>query len=375
MEGISRSLACENCELAPSRFDARHRALPLTMFCARQAQPPPTRIPARLRNALGALLRGPAWSESKQDRPTCLFALGRLGDFVLTLSALRLLLAELGPAACTLVIPEPFAELAAREFSGARLLTLPTEAASLVREIVPIWRHERRKLAADRYERLVCFSHQRSLYYELALSWIDAAEDFRLSTKTYPQELAANGQCTELAGHLRLAETVLGRRVIQEEILPRFTTLFPTEDGRLLVCPLSRDSVRNLPPDTLLPALTEWWREQRAPVVFGGSPPDRPALEQLAVAARASGVSDVQVETPDGLDGLLAQVAGASAIFAADSAPAHIAAALDKPSVVMTSRSFFGYAQPWSRSTRQSIFVHGTPPGQIAAALPSLRSR
>ncbi len=336
------------------------------MFCSRQAQPPPTQIPPALREALGALLRGPARDGPRQARPVCLFALGRLGDFVLTLSVLRTLVREFGSESCTLVLPAALATLAGRELPGVRQITLPAEAASLFREILPIWRHDRRKLAKDHFERLICLSHQRSLYYELALSWIDAGQDLRLTTDSYPQD-ASEGMCTELRAHWRLAEIALGRSLTREEILPRLLHPPVAEDRSLLVCPFSRDTVRNIPADTLRESLHLWRQRSRAPIVFGGSPSEQPQLRRLA--AEYLGAS---VETPDSLDGLLGQIARAGAILAADSAPAHLATALDKQAVVMTSPSFYGYAQPWSRSVRQQIFVHGTPAEQVAAALPAL---
>lgn len=290
---------------------------------------------------------------------------------MLSVSVLRLLVRELGTAHCTVVTSPQVETLATREFPGVGCVTLPVDAPSLLRDIVPIWWRERPKFAADRFERLICFSHQRSLYYELALSWIDAQHDLRLMPETYPQT-PADGLSTELLGHWRLTETVLGRRVPRAEILPRLNSLQPADDGRLLVCPFSRDLVRNLPADTAIEALRLWRERNRAPIILGGSPADLPALEQLATAARAMHVTDITVETPAGLDGLLAQVAKAGAVFAADSAPAHVAAALDKHAVVMTSRSFYGYAQPWSHSDRQQVFVHGTPAEQVAAALPAL---
>ncbi len=335
------------------------------MFCSRQAQPPHTQIPSALRDTIGALLQGPPGSAHRQSRPVCVFALGRLGDFVLTLSVIRTLAREFGTDACTLVVPGPLASVASRELPGVRQITLPTEAASLFREILPIWRHERRKFAADHFGRLICLSHQRSLYYELALSWIDAGQDLRLTPETYPQE-PADGLCTELLAHGRLAGVALGRDLTRDELLPRLSSPAVREDGHLLVCPFSRDPVRNLPADTLLRTLQLWRQHHRAPLVFGGNQSDRPALERLA-----AGFSDAHVETPDGIDGLIEQIARAGAVFAADSAPAHLATALDKRAVVMTSRSFHGYAQPWTRSDRQQIFVHGTPAEQVAAALPN----
>lgn len=338
------------------------------MYCSPLLRPPPTGLPPGLRDRLGALLAGPRRRADPASRRLCVFALGWIGDFVLAVSALRLLLRAQPAGACTLVVAPAVAGLARAEFPGVECLVLPAYTNSLTRGILPLWWRERPRLGAVRYDRLVCFSHQRPLYYELALSWFDAAQDLRLTTGTYPPA-PADGLSTELLGHWRLAERALGRPVARGDILPRLASVAAAEDGRLLVYPFSRDPVRHLPAE-LLPGILRHWREgSRAPVVFGGSPAERPALERLATAAHLPGLS---VETPDGLDGLLAQVAGAGAVLAADSAPAHLAAALDKRCVAMTSRSFWGYAQPWTRSPRQRVFVHGTPAAEVAAALPAL---
>lgn len=338
------------------------------MYCSPRLQPPSTRIPGPLRDRLGALLAGRARHAGGRRRGLCLFALGWLGDFVLAVSAIRLLLRERAPADCALVVAPAAAGFAQGQFPGVECRVLPADAASLCRDILPLWRTQRHRLGTDRFDRLVCFSHQRPLYYELALSWIDAAEDLRLTRETYPPE-PADGLGTELLAHWRLVERALGRPVAREEILPQLTGVVTTEDGRLLVCPFSRDPGRHLPAD-LLPGVLRRWRENsRAPIVLGGSPDERSALERLAGAI---GLSRLTVETPAGFDGLLAQVARAGAILAADSAPAHLATALDKHTVTLTSRPFYGYGQPWTRSSRQQVFVHGTPPEQVAAALPAL---
>jgi ADP-heptose:LPS heptosyltransferase len=340
------------------------------MYCSPHLQPA-TLIPTRVRDRLGAVLGGPPPGRHDERYPVCLFALGRIGDFVLMLSALRALVREFGPAACVLVIPTPLAGLVAREFPGVRCVALPTEAASLFRHILPIWRTERPKLAEFHFGQLICLSHQRSLYYELALSWIQTEKTARLVPATYPPT-PTEGLCTELLGHWRLVEQVLGRPIPREEILPRFSTQDITDGNQLVVYPLSLDATRSITPEKTAQVLLLWRSQNRAPVIFGGSPGDEPALRQYADLARAAGVQDVSIETPAGLQSLLDHVAHAGAVFAGDSAAAHLAAAFDKPSVVLTNRRFYGYAQPWSRSTRQQVFLHEESPERIAGALPKL---
>jgi hypothetical protein len=67
------------------------------MYCSPHLLSEQTNIPPALRNWLGRRLGGPARTANRQRRRACLFALGRVGDFVLTLSALRLLVRASGP--------------------------------------------------------------------------------------------------------------------------------------------------------------------------------------------------------------------------------------------------------------------------------------
>lgn len=341
------------------------------MNCSPLMHERPTTIPPRIRRWIGHRLSGPPGGTRHRRYRACLFALGRIGDFVLTLGALRRLIREFGLDDCVLVMPASMTPVVHREFPGLRTITLPTDAPGLVRDIIPIWWRDRRRFAADRFEQRICLCHQRGLYYELALSWIDADHDVRLLPATYPA-IRADGLCTELLAHWRLVETVLGRPVPREEILPGFTGLPTGDDRRLLIYPLSLEPERSLPAATTTIVLRHWRECSHAQIVFGGRPADRAQLEHYAEAARRAGLADVGVETPHGIDGLLRHVAQAGAVLSCDSAAGHIATALDKPGVVITTPGFFGYCQPWTRSGRQQVFLDDAPAGAVAAALPAL---
>lgn len=330
-----------------------------------------TRIPAPVRDWLGKFLQGPPRGRRTRHSTACLFALGRIGDFILTLSALRLLMEHFGSENCVLVIPAGSAGIAEREFPAARRIVMPDDASSLFGEIAPIWWRERQRFATDRFTQRICLSHQRSLYYELVLSWIEADEDHRLLPATYPAA-PVDGWGTELLGHWRLTEQVLGRTISREEIAPRFSHLTPSNDGRLVVYPFSRDPARSLSPEKLVAVLQCWRERSRAPVVFGGSPADQVTLEHCRTLAQAAGLDSLSIETPRETAGLLDHIARAGAVLATDSAPAHIATALDKYNTVVTTAHYWGYCQPWHRSSRQQVFLQDDPAERIAAALPTL---
>lgn len=341
------------------------------MNCSPLMPERPTTIPPRIRRWIGHRLSGPPAGTRDRRQRACLFALGRIGDFVLTLGALRRLVREFGRDECVLVIPDSMAPLVGREFPGLRTIPLPTDAPALVREIIPIWWRDRRRFAADRFEQRICLSHQRGLYYELALSWIDADKDIRLMPATYPA-MPADGLCTELLAHWRLVEAVLGYPVPREDILPGFTGVPSGDDRRLLIYPLSLEPERSLLAAMTTGVLRHWRKSSQAQIVFGGRPADRANLEHYAEAARRAGLADVGVETPLGIDGLLRHVAQAGAVLSCDSAAGHIATALDKPTAVITTPGFWGYCQPWTRSGRQQVFLDDAPAATVAATLPAL---
>ena len=342
------------------------------MLCSPLPAEPRALLPVQVRNLAAWWLSGPPRGPRSRRRHACLFALGHIGDFVLALSTLRLFVREFGAEQCTLVVLPALAPVVAAELPGVELITLPPYAVSLTREILPIWWRERSQFARDRFAFRIAVNHQRFLYREIVLSWIDAERDFRLLPSTYPHP-SPDDQCTELHAHRRLAALVLGRAVMWEEIVPRFTAWTASADGRLLVYPLSNDRSRNVPADQVASILRCWRERQRAPIVLAGSPADTATLRSYAAIAHAAGVAGIVVETPAGVENLVAHVAGASAVLSADSAAGHIGATFDKPTVVLTPAGWYGLCQPWHRSARQKTFVlNEATPEEVAAALPGL---
>jgi ADP-heptose:LPS heptosyltransferase len=328
----------------------------------------PTLIPLTLRRWLGARLQGPPPGSRRRLRQACGVALGRIGDFILMLPSFRLLVREFGAAQCALVIPEAVAPLARVELPGVELITLPPEAYGLIRDILPVWWRQRRKFAADRFERRVVFMHLRSFYHGIAASWVDASHDFRLAPEAYPF-----GPGAELLAHRTVTAAALGREVAWEEILPCFTQFSARHDGRLLVYPLSHDGSKNLPVERVVAILRLWRARSRAPIVLGGSPRDVVTLEHYATAARAAGLDGITVEAPVGVIAFIEHIASASAVFSADSAAAHVGGAFDKPTVTLMPKVWHGVSQPWHRSQRQQAHIFDEADDTtVAAALAAL---
>lgn len=335
---------------------------------------PRTRIPRAMRYWLGERLTGPSRGPYHRHKQVCVLALGRIGDFILSLPTFRLLVREFGAEQVTLVIPPGLTGLALTELPSVELIVLPAEANGVLRDLVPAWWRERPKLAGVRFARRITLNHFRSLYQEIAWSWIDAAEDFRLvPDETYPAAMR-DGQCRELQGHQLVASQVLGRLVTWAETVPAFLNTAATDDGRLLIYPLSHDGTKSISAEKIAGILRAWRTRSRAPVVLGGNPRDLTTLKAYAAVCRAAHVHGVTIECPAGVPAFIAHLAAAGAVLAAESAAGHVGGAFDKPNVVLVARDWFGLSQPWRKSARQRAFVLETSDDEIAAALPGLQS-
>jgi hypothetical protein len=350
-----------------------------------------TWLPTALRSWVGARLGGPPRGAIHVRRRAAIFLVARLGDFVLGVSAVRRLLDAWGEENCVLVISHPTAALAAREFPRTPLIELPLQAPSLTRDLMRAWWRHRRKFRGLAVEDIVCLSHQRDLYKDTVLSWIGANRRHQLVRATYPQA-AEPPLCLELEAHRQLVGAALGRTVSTAEILPRLASVTPAAGDYLLVCPTASEAVRCLPTPLLLGALQEWRGRSRARLVLCSAAAEAGQRQTQAAAIEAAGLGPCEQVQPPDLDALLRLVAGAGAVLAVESAPAHLATALDKPVCVVTGGGSYGLCGPWGHSARQIAVNHRTPcygcgwrchqpevycytridPAAIAAALPAL---
>lgn len=330
------------------------------MLCSPMLRPDRTRLPAALRDWLGAKLSGPPRARDPQHLTACIYTVGRLGDFVLALSAIRLLVEHFGAANCALVTSPAVAGLAAEEFPGAHIITLPTEGASLTRHILPAWFRHRSKFRRWHFTHRINLRHQRTLHHEVTYSWIRADRDLHCAPEFYPAS-AAHGFSTELLAHAQVVGSMLGRDLVPEEIAPRFKSLTPSDDHRLLVYPLSRDRLRCLAPEIVVAALRRWRERYQGSIVFGGSTAEADSLMPYLAAAQQAGLRDVSVEVKDGVAAFFAHVAKAGTILTTETAAAHVATALDKRAIILLGGGFHGLCFPWSRSSRQLIVQHQLP--------------
>jgi glycosyltransferase involved in cell wall biosynthesis/O-antigen/teichoic acid export membrane protein/ADP-heptose:LPS heptosyltransferase len=333
-------------------------------------------LPASLRRFLARRLAGPDPRPARTRLKVCIFKVDRIGDFVLATGAIRRLLAAHGEENCLLFISHTVAELAAREFPRTRRVTVPPQAAGLLREMAAIRRESRRQLGEYQFEQLVCLRHQRTLYHDLLLTWVkadrwigltpdaprvatlDPAHGYTLPAR-YPRTIEA-GCSRDLVAHGLIVSDSVGTFVPAAGIQPSLTVGKVEPGSEFLVLPFSSDPVRNYPAPLLAEALGR--ANLSGPLVLSGTEAQREALEELAGLARSAGASGVSVDTdPASPLALVDRVARARAVLSMDSAAAHIATALDRPAVIIQGGGEWELMSPWGARRRQYWVHHPLP--------------
>ena len=298
--------------------------------------------------------------------------LDRLGDAVLALGALRLLVKEFGAQETLLIVSTVAEPLFRREFPAVDLLVMPPFCERFWPDFLKTMVRHAPQLRRIKADHLVCLRHQASDYLHAiaaliqvsqvhATQWNKSWEHICLSYPnckrvSYPEQVAEG--CLELEAHRRVAQDVLGRPVVYSDILPTLT-LSPVErTATLLVCPITGSAIRQYPPVQLAKAVELFLRSAPGMRVTFCIPPGM-ELNPWEQAVKDAGIARVvDWVQPENLKELLHVIHGATLVLAPDSAPAHLAAAMDKPGVFMLGGGHYGMFAPWQRSALQVWLNH-----------------
>ena len=317
-------------------------------------------------------VHGPLSSPAPKPLRLAIVKLDLLGDFVLALSAIRLLLAHYGEEQCLLVISPAAEPLAQREFPRTSRLLLPASQGHwrALRAAVKF----RRQLGSFEFEKLICLRHQRWDYDELVLSWMRANEYLRLETgftelsrpefRTFwldapgaqvwsNEGVTSEGRlCRELARHGALVMAATGSRPNEEEMLPVLSASAKVDEA-VVVTPLGSKPIRDFPMTLLIAALKEVRRSSSLPVVLIGSASQKSRLEQLRRELAAQEIGNIRVWANLPFEDYLNLLASASLVLTVETATAHLATALDRNTIVLMGGGHYGEFGPWRRSARQ----------------------
>jgi ADP-heptose:LPS heptosyltransferase len=319
--------------------------------------------------------RRPAGEPARHFRAV-IFKVDRIGDFVLALGAIRVALHAWGESSCLLVVSALSEPLAAEEFPRTPRLVLPPFVGH--GQIFSATRVARRALSTISCDIAINLRHQRWDFDELCLSWVRAksihvVEDVagrwmfaerrsfsapQAKRMTFEEEALAPADdgwqlSRELAMHRQLLSVVLERSISADEILPRLMRERAGTFGPVVVSPLGSHPLRDLFPDGLLLALKKVQAAGLSSVLVGTAR-QRLRLEEIAGALRAQRLQHVDVRSDLSLSDFVRALGAAPLVLTTESAAAHLATALDRPTVVVLGGGHFGQFGPWRRSRRQA---------------------
>ncbi len=308
---------------------------------------------------------------SHPPKSACLYKVDRIGDFILATGAIACLIDYFGPTQCQLVVSTEVAPLAAAEFHGVPIWSIAPHATGVWREMrklrkaaAPLW-------AKTSFRHLICLRHQRSLHRDLTLTWLRAESWDGLGPKPtagnlvltnrpqlphdYPA-LPALPWSRELLAHRRVVAAILRRDPAWSELRPRLQSVPVSRGSEVVVCPFGNDSIRDYPPARWAAAIRQAVPRATALHIIGPSTRSTD-VEQQALALRAH-FDDVRATTNASLLEFVGHIANARAVLTVESAAAHIATALDKPTVIIMGGGHFSWFGPWGDIVRQRWVNH-----------------
>jgi len=323
---------------------------------------------------MGYLLGRPFRLTTPSRMKVCIFKNDRLGDFVLAIGAIRQLALRHGESNCLLLVSTYTKELAEAEFPGMPQLEIPAFGVDYTFEGLRRCLYYRRLLGAYEFEQLVCLRHQCTSFQELCLSWIRAAKTIRLQNdiltgkhnqfsakieccEAYPAQ-APSQMCLELEAHRIIVEKSVGEAVAPGIVLPRLCRPASSGEEAILVSPFGSASIKEYPLEKLCEVLKRVQGVLKIPIWISCAESQKARADQLDADLQKSGCSQVHVLRTPLLADFIGMVARASVVLTVDTSTAHIAAAMDKRTVVILGGGLHGRFGPWWRSERQCWMTH-----------------
>lgn len=357
--------------------------------------------------------------------PRCfLFKPDGIGDFFLSSGVFRLLAREFGEENLTIATLPVMESVVRGQFPRATFIPLPIRKRRVLLNVFvancircfPAWL----TLLRSPHDVSISLRHMRDylmnvLFYSLpsplrlvcdnqllgnrrpVRRWTEWAFTavFRPVVLPYPpvepekpdEPSVGGGVPRELEANRRLVSRALGRDVAIAEIWPELRRVgeSPVTGDYWLCSPFANGGGKDYP--------LEHWAElfrlvaqvnEVPALVLTGSLDQRGRLEEFARVITGSwpeAASRISIEHPSDLQKFIDLIAGADLVLTVDTAAAHAATALDRPTLVLYSGQQYGVFGPWVRSARQRWIQpkaedFGRPdwhrnlsPGQIAPAV------
>lgn len=308
-----------------------------------------------------------------------------IGDFILTTGCLRTLATQLGEENLLLAVSKAAAPLARSQFPRATVHALEFRRRRKVLNVTLVniglnWRVWN-QLRRTRVEWAICLRSLRSylhtvLFYTPRARHYIACENllgkqkrqrrpavesavkkiFHPTLLPYPAREPGSPLPTDLQANRLVTSAVLGRTLDLAETWPslHFAAPNPLAQGAWVLAPFSSSVKKDYPLESwirVFQALAPW--RAGAPLRLSAAPYQQNQLQHWASTLQNAGIPDVSLLPPVPVEQYPAVLAGAARIFTVDTAAAHFACALRRPSLILSAGHHPGVYGPYSPDGNQ----------------------
>lgn len=329
-----------------------------------------------LQLAVAILQRIPRAANLKVRNELIIFKPDHIGDFILALKAIDLLIQwwnQNSGGKIVLVVSAPVEKLARQEFPSCEIVPVIYSFDSFWRGCFSrllFYRHLAEKMSGGV---LVSLRHQLNPLQQLVLSWSIFEESFCITRPpqtiyqrtfglrkfkpscscVYPKR-SSSGICLELEAHASLLSLIFKKTVTGDSIVPKLDSHCVSKTNSLMIFPCANSAIREYPSDLLAEVVSRLNGIRRWTSIELVAEPKRiNSLLELQEILLTRYRIQVEVHSPQNIKGAVDIIAAAGMIIAMESAPAHIATALDRPGVFIIGGGHYGFFAPWSRSKKQ----------------------
>lgn len=306
----------------------------------------------------------------------CIFKVDRIGDFVLSLGAIRQIIDQCGSKNCVLLLSTVVKDLAENQFPNVKKIFVPAAGEALWKHAFTAYFGTRKEIASYRFEYLISLKYHYEVYHRIVCSWVNAQHkilSYSTSLSTTPTEdpiLAelfeqtipypanhTSNQCLEIKAHVQILTTLFGEDYSFNDALPRLENICCTEKEYILFVPYGGESIRDFP-QILWEELMDIAHEKGLPIKICVAPKDEKRA-QATIQRHFYGIAvNVAVESYKNLNDMVKAIAEAKWVCSVETSIAHIATALDKKLIALLGGGHYGYFAPWQKSKRQRWLIN-----------------
>jgi ADP-heptose:LPS heptosyltransferase len=314
--------------------------------------------------------------------------LDSIGDFILSISAIRCILDYYGHNQCCLIINEQVLPIAEKEFPQATFIItdfLVKRGIGNLLKTFLVYQWKIRKISA---QNVIALRHFRHDYDEAFLFLLKRKRSiciiptnhvrtthplftftheivFKSSTSLDKQALSQETLlCDDLKMHQKILSFISGKKIKAEHILPSFNiikTKTEKTEEILLIAPFCSNPIRTYPIDLLVKVLVKLRNFLPTKVLFTGSKDQANSLKVLQKRVDERRITNSHIEYNLLLLDYIDLVSRAKFIISMESATAHIATALDKPMIAILGGGHYNQHAPWRKSKKQVWLTHSLP--------------